>query len=256
MDIITELATLSEPSEQLTFIDKEGSHKEEGQKIISEIRDAMEKDPTILALSAPQLGIKKRIFGVRFEDKIKIFINPVVTKKSDVKIGIETCASMPGKEILIARPESVTAIYTNEDFVYEDNKFTGYAARIFDQQENILNGVMPNELGLVSDIEEDGSFSELPEEDVAKVLEIYKQFIAAKSASMAKAISEDETLKSSYKQMKFAEDVINGRTQVIENPNDEKKPFGNRKQRRALAKTIKRANSKDKQKADAKKGKK
>ena len=254
-EIIKDLTILSEPCEQLAFIDKDGSHEDEGREIIKDIKEAMEADKSILALSAPQIGIKKRIFGIRFENEIKIFINPIITKKADIAIGIEACASMPGKEILIARPESVTVIYTNEDFKYEDNKLTGYAARIFDQQENLLNGVVPSELGLVSDVKEDGSLADLTDDEKKEIVEIYHKFVMAKTEALTKAVNEDENLEKHYKQMRFTEDVINGRAQVIENPEESSKKTGNRKQRRALIKNIKREESKRKQKADGKKGK-
>lgn len=254
-EIIKDLAALWEPSEQLTFIDKDGDHKEEGQEIIKDLKEAMEADKNILALAAPQIGINKRLFGIKFEDSTKFFINPIITKKADYKVSIEGWASLPGKEILIARPEEITVVYYNEDFKYEDNKLSGYAARIFDQQVNILDGVLPTELGLVSDIKENGAFADLSEEDVTEAVKIYYEFIKAKSTILSKSLSEDADLKDTYKRMKFAEDVINGRAQVIENPN-EKLTTGNREQRRAALKDIKKTHSKNKQKLDAKKGKK
>ena len=59
----------------------------------------------------------------------------------------------------------------------EDNKLLGIAARLFDQQYQLLDGVSPADLGLVSDIEQDGSLSELTEEEFNQVIEIYKQFV-------------------------------------------------------------------------------
>ena len=253
--VITDIEKLTEPSSPLEFIDSNGAHPEEGQKIIDQIKEVMEADKSLIALSAPQIGINKRIFCIRFENEIKTFINPIITKKADYKVGIETCVSMPGKEILITRPESITLVYYNDNFKYEDNKLLGYAARIFDQQANILDGVLPNELGLVSDINEDGPFSSLTEDEIKEVLDLYKKFVAAKSEALAKQIAADEDLQKQYKHLKFTEAVINDRIQVIENP-DDKKPVGNRAQRRAVSKQIKHQISKQKQKADIKKGKK
>lgn len=254
-EIITDLSSLAEASEPLKFIDKDGSHMEEGNKIAKEIKDALADNSSILALSAPQLGIKKRVIGLRFADEIKIFINPVITKKDDYKIGVETYASMPGKEILTSRPESITMIYTNGDFKYEDNKFIGYAARLLDQQINALDGVTPADIGLVSDIEKDGAFSDLTSEEKEQAADIYRQFVKAKSAAAKNAIESDAELKKHYKKMKLAEDVVSGRTLIVENPED-KKTTGNRAQRREIAKRIKRAQSKRKQKTNAKKGRK
>ena len=95
--IIIDVEKLSVPSEPLTFLSETGAQTEEGNEIINKIKEVMENDPTLLALAAPQIGINKRIFCLRFSDQIKTFINPIITKKKGLNIVIETCASMPGK---------------------------------------------------------------------------------------------------------------------------------------------------------------
>ena len=94
----------------------------------------LDANPDILALAAPQIGINKRIFCLRFNDQIKVFINPIITKKKGLTIAVETCCSMPGKEIVIGRPEEVTVVYYNEEFKYEDNKLLGAAASLLRQR--------------------------------------------------------------------------------------------------------------------------
>jgi hypothetical protein len=175
----------------------------------------MEADKTILALSAPQIGIDSRIFCIRFNDTIKTFINPIVTKKSNYVVKPETFISMPGKEILITRPEELTVVYYTDDFKYEENKLLGAAARLFDQHCQLLDGVLPSDLGLVSDVETDGSLADLSEEEIAQVIKIYKQFIKAKTAGLQKQIEEDEEVKKQYNALKFTEKVINGDALVI-----------------------------------------
>ena len=108
--IIYDLETLSTPSEPLTFLSESGAQTEEGTEIISKIKEVMKNEPELLALSAPQIGINKRIFCLRFSDQIKTFINPIITKKKGLNIVIESCASMPGKEIVIGRPEEITVV--------------------------------------------------------------------------------------------------------------------------------------------------
>ena len=235
--ILTDLEKLNVTAEPLTFIDKDGQHLDEGKEIIRKLHEALEADPSLLALSAPQIGIEKRIFCIKFDGQIKTFINPIITKKGDYKIVAETCGSMPGKEILITRPESLTVVYYNEAFKYEDNKLIGPAARLFDQQAQFLDGVTPAELGLVSDIEQDGKLADLTEEELAQVIIIYKQFIAAKAKNLEVSIAEDEELKNQYKQLKFTEGVINSRIQVVR---EDQEIRMNRAQRRAATKTKKK----------------
>ena len=183
--------------------------------------------------------INKRIFCIRFEDVIKTFINPIVTKKADFKVAPETCVSMPGKEILIARPEDITIVYYTDEFKYEENKLLGGAARIFDQQANLLDGATPDELGLVSDVATDGSLFDLTEDEIKEVLDFYKKFIKAKSDALQNAINTDAELAEQYKKLKFTEDVINGKTLVIKD-----EPRKNRAQRRAAAKQMKKLKAK------------
>ena len=114
--IITELEKLCQPAEPLTFLSESGAKTEEGLEIISKLKladdilsyDDLKKFKTkvnandnLYALAAPQIGINKRIFCLRFNDQIKTFINPIITKKKGISIVVETCVSMPGKEIVI-----------------------------------------------------------------------------------------------------------------------------------------------------------
>jgi len=212
--IITNVELLTNASEPLTFLTEKGAQKEEGTEIITKIKEVLEANSEVLALSAPQIGINKRIFCLRFNDQIKTFINPIITKKKGLNIVVETCSSMPGKEIVIGRPEEITVVYYNDNFDYEDNKLVGVAASLFDQQAQILDGVLPSELGLVSDIEKDGK---IEDSDLAEIIPFYKDtFLPARLESLKTVIESDETAKKDFNHLKFTEGVINGRIAVIE----------------------------------------
>lgn len=229
-EIITDPKALADGAEPLEFITDTGNDTKEGDEIIAALKERLLSDKNLLALAAPQIGYNKRIFCIKFaNEEIKTFINPIIKKKTGALIAPETCASLPGKEILLARPNEVTVIYYTDEYKYEDNKLLGAAARIFDQMAQILDGVLPSDIGLVSDVAEDGSLSELSEEEMEQVVEIYKQFAKAKLDTAKKAIEADPELADTYKKLKFTEDVINGRTLIV---NKEKRP--NRATRRAV----------------------
>jgi peptide deformylase len=212
--IIIDVEKLCTPAEPLTFLTESGAQTEEGTEIVNKIKEVMESDPELLALAAPQIGINKRIFCLRFSDQIKTFINPIITKKKGLNIVIEHCASMPGKEIVIGRPEEVTVVYYNDEFKYEDNKLVGASASLFDQQAQILDGVLPSELGLVSDIEQDGKIEEA---DLAGIIPFYKDtFLPNRLEHLQNAIATDEEAAKAFNQLKFTEGVINGRIAVVE----------------------------------------
>jgi peptide deformylase len=214
-EIITNLESLRQAAEPLKFISEAGLDKSEGETIIKQLHEIMEADKTILTLAAPQIGVNKRIFCIRFEDTIKTFIDPIITKKSNYKIAPETFISMPGKEILISRPEDVTVVYYTADFKYEENKLLGAAARLFDQQAQLLDGVLPDDLGLVSDVELDGSLADLSEEEITELVGFYKEYVKVKTEAAQKAIEENTDLQDSYRKLNFAEKVVNGQAAVI-----------------------------------------
>ena len=132
-------------------------------------------------------------------------------------------------------------VYYNEDFKYEDNKLLGAAASLFDQQAQLLDGVLPNELGLVSDIELDGK---IEKEELIDIITFYKDtFLPSRLDSLQKAIDTDEEASKDYKQLKFTEGVINGRIAVVEPPTDSDKRV---KAKRAANKTIMNLNRAEK----------
>lgn len=236
--IIKDLEKLREPSEPLKFIDKDGQHLEEGKEILSKLLEVFNQNSNIVALAAPQIGINKRIFGIRFNEVIKFFINPIITKKTGIVVAPEVFLSAPNKEYLIGRPKEITVIYTNQDFAYEDNKLLDGAARIFDQMIQLLDGVLPSDLGLESDIELDGSLADATEEELAEYCEIWKQYVNVKLAKLEEEINSNNISKSVYQELKLSEMVINGKVEVYE---EEKQPHLNHKQRRVLKKYEKRA---------------
>lgn len=239
--IITDVEKLRQPAEPLEFLTEAGAQTEEGLEIVSKIKEAMEANENILALAAPQIGINKRIFCLRFSDQIKTFINPIITKKKGLNVVIETCASMPDKEIVIGRPEEITVVYYNDEFKYEDNKLLGISASLFDQQAQILDGVLPSELGMVSDINADGK---IEEEDLVEIIPFYKDiFLPSRLANLQEVIKADKEAEKDYQQLQFTEGVINGRIAVIE---DEKETAKRAKAKKAANKAIMSANKVEK----------
>jgi len=220
-EIITDIEKLNEPSSPLQFLDGEVTHKEEGIEIINKLKSALEQNKDLLAISAPQIGINKRVICIKFNDVIKTFINPILTKKKGMVIAPETFYGMTGKEILIGRPEEISLVYYNEDFKYEDNKLLGLAARLFDQQYQLLDGITPADLGLVSDVEADGSIFNLTDEEFNELAEFYKNYVAVKSKAAKEQLDTDEEVAKNYKSLKFSEDVINGRTLIIDEADTE-----------------------------------
>lgn len=242
INIITDLEQLTKPAKPLEFLTPAGPDTAYGKEIIDKLKTVLNNSESLVALAAPQIGIDARVFCIKFNDTIKTFINPIITKKSGNVIGPETFGSMPGKEILISRPEEVTVVYYTDEFKYEDNKLLGAAARIFDQQAQLLDGILPDALGMVSDIAEDGSFTDLTEDELVQAQELYKSFIEAKTKAMESEISSNPELMKQYKALKVTEDIISGRIMVVE-PEEE---AAERNRLARITKTTKIIESKEK----------
>ena len=70
-ELITDLEILSKPVGPLVFSTDKGIEKEEGLKIIADLKEVMDANPDLVALAAPQIGIDKRVFCIRFDNDIK-----------------------------------------------------------------------------------------------------------------------------------------------------------------------------------------
>lgn len=250
-NIITDIEALRTPAKPLEFLTEAGVDKTVGDEIIAALKEALTENKDLLAISAPQLGFEYRIFCIKFNDEIKTFINPIVTKRNGIVISPETCASMPGKEILIGRPEEVFIVYYTDEYKYEDNKLIGPAARIFEQQYQMLDGILPDELGLVSDIETDGALSELSAEDFQVCVDMYKQYISNKASIYQAQCANDPEIEAQYKRLRATEAVINGRVKIVEPEEEAKQRAGLAKAGRTM-KVVEAQQQKSKQNLDRK----
>ena len=96
-----------------------------------------------IGLSAPQVGVLKRISVVDIGDKEKrVFINPQIVKKKGRVMSCEGCLSIPGEYLEIKRSEKITVEALNEN----GEKFTieadGLLARCIQHEIDHLDGIL------------------------------------------------------------------------------------------------------------------
>ncbi len=150
-ELIRDISKLSVPSEPILVLDEnklgfdpEGTAEFDDAK--EKLIKTLEERKDLLSVSAPQLGINKRIFAIRFNDKIKIFLNPLVTNISSDKIVNFEPYLDTDKFVYICRPKEIKIIYYNEDLKYEDNQLLNEVACEFMRQYNLLDGIIPGEI--------------------------------------------------------------------------------------------------------------
>lgn len=132
----------------------------ETQKILQELDEALASQSDGVAISAPQIGITKRVFVVGgmvfdkdFQERItdkpnpeianRYYINPVITKTSrKTRTMEEGCLSIRGVYGNVVRPEKITVEYFNEEGQHVKEGASGFLARVIQHEYDHLNGIL------------------------------------------------------------------------------------------------------------------
>lgn len=134
-----ENSLLRQRSKEVTTFDKSV------QKTVLDLTDTMEAqtDPIGLGLSAPQIGVFKRIFIARVRNKIKHFINPKVLKFSKKEIALmEGCFSVPDLYGHVTRPAEIDLESQDMHGKKQKARYIGLPARIIQHEIDHLDGVL------------------------------------------------------------------------------------------------------------------
>jgi peptide deformylase len=124
------------------------------KQLIKDIKDTM-ADPSVpaIGLSAPQIGVLKRVFGARMayeEDQADeemapptIFINPeIVEESSEVERGFDACLSIPGMMGYTDRNLKIKLRYLDEAGKQVEAEFEGWDARVIQHELDHLDGIL------------------------------------------------------------------------------------------------------------------
>ena len=120
-----------------------------------DITNALEKEMTKyggIGLSANQIGLPFRMFVMGGhpqieEGKVRYVFNPLINDVSKETISLkEGCLSFPFLFLLINRPKWVSVRYTNENSEEVEETLHGMAARIFQHENEHMNGYIFTDL--------------------------------------------------------------------------------------------------------------
>ena len=118
--------------------------KEDDLSFIDDMKRVLCSTKYGVGISAPQIGITKQAFVVRFDPKVNtstVMINPVIVKDDFVNVKArEGCLSYPGHYYKIERPWKIEVEYFNEKFVKVKKEFIGFEARVFLHEYDHLSG--------------------------------------------------------------------------------------------------------------------
>lgn len=100
-------------------------------------------DPPGLGLSAPQIGVFKRVFVARIRNKIKGFVNPKILKFSKKEITfLEGCFSVPELYGHVVRPAELDLESQDKLGKKTQTHYKGLPARVIQHEIDHLNGTL------------------------------------------------------------------------------------------------------------------
>lgn len=101
------------------------------------------KSLSAVGLAAPQIGVSERYFVMHAGDKLRLVINPEITKEGTSFAEMEEgCVSVPGIHKKVRRPKRISVKYTDENGNEIEEELKDYPARVFQHEFDHLNGIM------------------------------------------------------------------------------------------------------------------
>lgn len=215
--IITDIEKLSERADEID-VRKEG---ELARSIVLDLKDILRSKKDIVALSAPQIGISKRIFVIKFNNELKSFINPIISGTKGLELSREKCSSIPKKQYILPRHNEIEVVYQTPLGKVESRKLIGLAAKVFQHQMNHLDGLLISDIGF----EVDKDFDKATEEERQEVIQAYLESLDIRQKEVEKEISENEDLKKMSDAVEFIGKLQKGEIEIqpIEKKSNEPK---------------------------------
>jgi len=180
-EIITDVDALRQVSTEAKV--ERGVATQETLDIIQELVESIPPSNEALGLSAPQIGIFKKVFLARIQNSMFAFVNPQVGASLESFSSTEGCLSLPGIERTVCRQKEV---YVRASVIYEikngcfdnDTIYTyettwdldGVDASVIQHEDDHLDGT------LIIDLEDlsppklvEPSFTRIPEKSLKKM---------------------------------------------------------------------------------------
>lgn len=111
------------------------------QALIDQMFQAM-RDAHGLGLAAPQVGVSRRLFVARMEDRQIVLADPEIISQDGEEVATEACLSIPGLLGDVPRAQRVTVRGRNRRNRFVTIEATGLLARILQHEIDHLDGVL------------------------------------------------------------------------------------------------------------------
>ena len=204
-EIVTDVNELSDICDYIN-IKKDNAEMRDTILAIKEVM--VEKE--LIALSAPQIGIKKRIFCVKDKNGIHSFVNPMIKKSTQMTFSKETDESIPGKTFIYPRSANIVVNYQTPLGDMKATNVIGYSAFVFQRMIDHLNGVLVSDIGL----EIDKNWDKASDDERAEVLKAYMESLDMVRKKIDEDIDKDEELKKQKKAIEFEHALVAGDVKI------------------------------------------
>lgn len=211
--IVKEFDKLSERAEEINVFTEEAKVHE----VVRALKDTMDIDKSIIGLAAPQIGYNVRIFCIRFKEGIKAFVNPMIVKVNPENWGVfkEIDPSIKSngeyEEYFTIRSNEIIVSYTTPTkIIQQDILIKDDTARIFQHLDDLLNGILISDLGLLCSGDVWNSFSKEEQEDILVSWVGERLNCQDKIDALNKEIESDELGKKTLDALNFMTKLAKG----------------------------------------------
>lgn len=183
------------------------------KKIVADLSSYMTKNK-LQVLAAPQIGYPYRIFCIAYKTKkgtdIRAYINPIITCLGDFTLQRQSTPTLLGREFIHPRYAKIGLEYQDETGRPYGYDFAGQTAFSIELMMDILDGILPDEIGL----EIDGQFDKASDEEREQLLEAYLTNLQEYQRQLKSSIESDPELKQLNDAVEYMQAVKEGRVVV------------------------------------------
>ena len=172
---------------------------------------------------------------MKFKDEIKFILNPLIVKREKLLVSREKNISCGDQEYLIPRFDKIEFIYMQPTGVPEQLEFNGYAAYLFQQMNDLLEGLQLSDYGLPID----SDFDELTEDEKSEIISKYMESFEELLGNLQKDIDEDPELREQQHTIDFLTGVATGKVKIATKQPNRATRRANQKYAKKLAQQLK-----------------
>jgi peptide deformylase len=202
--IRTDLSLFEERTDEIT---SKTSYKDV-KEAIAILKNELHREKDLVCLCAPQVNKQLRIFVVKNANNVyKAFLNPMIVNASkEMHLSRETNASIPGKEYLVVRNNTIHLAYQQPDGRIDSETYTGVYAEVIQQMVQMLDGVTLEDFGL----ELTKGFDKASKADKQTIIQMYLESLKQYSATLSSDIENNPNLKLLNDTINFNTKYLNG----------------------------------------------